>query len=153
MLLHNSSPAPVMKEWIPYGVILGLSHLFLNYLVSDTNILFPVNVESLVLQTVLQWLRSENTDLRWNALRIMCLMSRSNNNAGVINHQLINLVDNDNVYIKYYILQNLYKVKVITEETRDYILNKCSGDSNYVIREYCKEINQKRSIGDANNKE
>lgn len=24
MLLHNSSPAPVMKEWIPYGVILGL---------------------------------------------------------------------------------------------------------------------------------
>ena len=132
---------------------IATSHIFLNYLVSDCNIVFPIIVESLVLQTVLQWLRSENTDLRWNALRIMCLMSRSNNNAGVVNHQLINLVNTDNVYIKYYILHNLYKARVISEETRDYILNKCSGDSNYVIREYCKEINQKRSIGDANNKE
>ena len=24
MLLHNSSSSPVMKEWIPYGIILGL---------------------------------------------------------------------------------------------------------------------------------
>ena len=62
--------------------------------------MLPSRVEVIILQNVLQWLHSEYTDIRWNATRILLTMSRNPENYGVVNHQLMTLIDSNSVYIK-----------------------------------------------------
>lgn len=106
--------------------------------VSDT-VVFPPRIETLVLQNVLQWLRSEYLDIRWNATRILLTMLRNPENRVLVNHQLITLVDSGCYYIKNLIMRQLNQVEGITEATRNYIISECENDSNYVVRMVCEE--------------
>lgn len=70
-------------------------------------------------------------------------MARNRENYGIVNHQLVDLIDSNNVYIKCLIMRNIYKIDGITDETKEYIVNKCKHDPNFVVRMVCKEIEDK----------
>lgn len=102
--------------------------------------MLPARVEAAILQNVLQWLHSEYTDIRWNATRILLTMSRNPENCGIVNHQLMNLIDSDSVYIKNLIIRHLHKMNGITDRTKEYIISKCKQDANFVVRMVCDEV-------------
>ena len=86
----------------------------------------------------MQWIKSDSTDIRWNATRILMALLRNPENERIINHKLVDLIDTDNVYIKNLIMRNLYHVDGIQESTREYIVSKCRNDANYVVRLVCE---------------
>lgn len=132
-------------ELMPYiqgdvSTTISVTHLIVEYLESSENVMLPSRVEAIILQNVLQWLHSEYTDIRWNATRILLTMSRNPENCGIVNHQLVNLVDSNSVYIKNLIIRHLYKMNGITDETKEYIISKCKYDANFVVRMVCDEV-------------
>jgi len=56
----------------------------------------------------------------------------------IINYQVINLIDNDNVYIKNLIQRYIGKSK-IDSATKEYIFSNCENDNNYVVRKVYNE--------------
>lgn len=132
-------------ELMPYiqgdvSTTISVTHLIVEYLESSENVMLPSRVEAIILQNVLQWLHSEYTDIRWNAARILLTMSRNPENCGIVNHQLVNLVDSNSVYIKNLIIRHLHKMDGITDETKEYIISKCRHDANFVVRMVCDEV-------------
>ena len=117
--------------------------LLAEYLETTDTVMLPPRVESIILQNDLQWLHSEYLDIRWNATRILLTLSRNSENYGIVNHQLVNLMDSSSVYIKNLIMRNLYKINGITDETKDYIISKCKNDANFVVRMVCDEVEEK----------
>lgn len=83
-----------------------------------------MKLEPITLQNVLQWLRSDHLDIRWNATRILFALSRNPENSSIVNRQLVSLVDSDCVYIKNLIIRNLDNTVGITENTKEYIFSK-----------------------------
>ena len=79
-------------------------------------------------------------DIRWNATRILMALLRNSDNQDIINRQIVSLIDRENVYIKNLILQRISETPGITEATRNYILEVCEHDANYVTRTLCKDI-------------
>lgn len=131
-------------ELMPYiqgdvSTTISVTHLIVEYLESSENVMLPSRVEAIILQNVLQWLHSEYTDIRWNATRILLTMSRNPENCGIVNHQLVNLVDSNSVYIKNLIIRHLHKMDGITDVTKEYIISKCRHDANFVVRMVCNE--------------
>ena len=120
-----------------------VTRIIIEYLELNDTVLLTKKMESIVLQNTLQWIRSDNTDIRWNSTRILMALLRNPENEGVINHKLVNLVDTDNVYIKNLIIRNMYTTKGILSSTREYIISKCSNDPNYVVRMICERERQK----------
>lgn len=118
----------------------AVERIIVEYLEVADNVTLPVRVESIVLQNVLQWLQSENLDIRWMAVRILFALSRNDENNGIVNSQLIKLIDTNNVYIKNLILRHIMVAKGVDERTKEYIIFKCENDANYVVRMVCKEI-------------
>lgn len=108
-------------ESMPYiqgdvATTIAVTRLIAEYLESSDEVMLPSRVEAIILQNVLQWLHSEYTDIRWNATRILLTMSRNPENYGIVNHQLVNLIDSDSVYIKnLIILQRL--MRTVTQQT------------------------------------
>ena len=134
-----------MLELMPYiqgdvATTLEVALMIIKYLETSNDIVLPSRIESIILQNVLQWLHSDNKNLRWNATRILIKLSRNSENYGIINRQLVNLIDSNNVYIKNLILNNLYKIYGITDETKEYIISKCKNDSNFAVRRCCAEV-------------
>lgn len=132
-------------ELMPYiqgdvSTTISVTHLIVEYLESSENVMLPSRVEAIILQNVLQWLHSEYTDIRWNATRILLTMSRNPENCGIVNHQLVNLVDSNSVYIKNLIIRHLHKMDGITDKTKEYIISKCRHDANFVVRMVCDEV-------------
>ncbi len=132
-------------ELMPYiqdsvATIIAVTNLIIQYLETTDTIMLPARVEAIILQNVLQWLRSEFIDIRWNATRIFLALSRNSENKGIVNHQLATLIDSGSVYIKNLIMRNLHKVSGISDETKDYIISKCKHDTNYVVRMVCAEV-------------
>ncbi len=139
-------------ELMPYiqnnvATTIAVSHLIIKYLETTDTVKLPNRVETIVLQNVLQWIYSEHADIRWNATRILLALSRNSENYGVINHQLVTLIDSNSVYIKNLIMRHLYKTNGITDETKAYIVAKCKHDANFVVRMVCAEMEEK-SIGE-----
>ena len=129
---------PYIQNDIPTTpAVTGFIAEYLN--MADTVVLSG-RVESIVLQNVLQWLRSEYSDIRWNAMRIFLTMSRNKENYGITNRQLISIFDSNDVYIKNLIMRHLHKVNGITDGTREYIISKCKHDANFVVRMVCDEV-------------
>ena len=116
-----------------------VSDLILKYLNYDKNIVFPPKVEMIILQNVLQWLKSEYLNIRWNATIILLAMLRNPENKDLVNHKLLELVDTDCYYIKNLIMRQLNIVEGIAEDTKEYIISKCENDVNYVVRMVCEE--------------
>ena len=73
-------------------------------------------------------------------MRILLAVSRNPENSGIVNRQLVSLIDSESVYIKNLIVRNIHKVKGITDSTKEYILSKCSHDPNYVVRMVCSQV-------------
>lgn len=119
---------------------IAVTHLIVGYLENSDEVMLPSRVEAIILQNVLQWLHSEYTDIRWNATRILLTMSRNPENYGIVNHQLVNLIDSNSVYIKNLIMRHLYTMKGITDGTKEYIISKCKQDANFVVRMVCDEV-------------
>ena len=136
-------------ELMPYiqddvATIIAVSHLIIKYLETTDTVMLPNRVEAIVLQNVLQWIHSEHSDIRWNATRILLTLSRNSENYGVINHQLVTLIDSNSVYIKNLIMRHLHKTNGITDGTKAYIVTKCKHDANFVVRMVCAEMEEKR---------
>lgn len=137
--------APYFNHDIPTTI--SISKIIAEYLEIDNTILFPEKVEAIILQNVLQWVNSDNLEIRWNGTRILLNMLRNPENINIVNNILIKLIDNDNVYIKNLIISNLYKTDKILDETKAYILKKCQNDTNYVVRMVCeKEIVKNKNL-------
>lgn len=131
-------------ELIPYiqddiATTISVAHIICDYLESNKSVTLPGLLNSVVLQYVLQWLRMDNLEIRHCATRILLAMLRKPENRGIVNHELIFLVDSDNLYIKNLILRNIYKINEIEAATRDYFVSKCEKDANYVVRMVCAE--------------
>lgn len=136
-------------ELLPYiqgdiATTIAVTRLIADYLETTDTVILPIKVESIVLQNVLQWLHSEHLDIRWNATRILIAMSHNPENQGVVNRQLVNLIDSDSVYIKNLIMRHLHGVNGITDGTKEYIFSKCKHDANFVVRMVCAEVEEKR---------
>ena len=132
-------------ELMPYiqgdvATTIEVSHLIVEYLETSENVMLPPKVEAIILQNVLQWLQSEHINIRWNATRILLTMSRNPENCGIVNHQLVDLIDSNSVYIKNLIIRNLDKINGITDRTKEYIISKCRHDANFVVRMICDEV-------------
>ena len=132
-------------ELMPYiqgnvTTTIAVTNLIVEYLENSDDVMLPARVEAAILQNVLQWLHSEYTDIRWNATRILLTMSRNPENCGIVNHQLMNLIDSDSVYIKNLIIRHLHKMNGITDRTKEYIIPKCKQDANFVVRMVCDEV-------------
>ena len=132
-------------ELMPYiqgdvATTIAVTHLIIEYLETSDEVMLPSKVEAIILQNVLQWLHSEYTDIRWNATRILFAMSRNPDNYGIVNHQLVNLIDSDSVYIKNSIIRHLPTMNGIADGTKDYIISKCKHDANFVVRMVCDEV-------------
>lgn len=132
-------------ELIPYirgdvATTIAVTHLIAEYLENSDNVMFPSKVEAIILQNILQWLHSEYADIRWNATRILLTMSRNPENSRIVNHQLMNLIDSNSVYIKNLIMRHLHKMNWITDVTKEYIISKCRHDANFVVRMVCNEV-------------
>lgn len=135
-------------ELMPYiqddvATTIVVSRLLVEYLKTTDSVILPTRVESIVLQNVLQWLHSEYSDIRWNATRILLTMSRRAENHSIVNHQLVNLVDSDSVYIKNLIMRQIHKIDGITDGTKEYIISKCKHDANFVVRMVCAKVEGK----------
>lgn len=151
--LYNSMGKKVygdILELMPYihdndATIIEVSNLIVKYLEISESVMLPFEIEIIVLQNVLQWLHSEYSDIRWNATRILLMLSRNVENMSVINHQLVTLVDSADVNIKVLILRNLYTIKSIPDETKEYIVTKCTHDANFAVRMVCSEVEGKKN--------
>lgn len=141
--MHNDTYFEIL-ELMPYiqndvATTISVTRMIAEYLEVTDDVVFPEKVETIVLQSVLQWLCSNQMDIRWNATRILLKMARNPQNSKVVNHRLITLVDSGNVYTKNLVMRNIYKESGISAETRNYIISKCENDANFVVRMICRE--------------
>ena len=111
----------------------------------DEEINLPEKVEIILLQNVLQWLRNDNLDVRWYATLILLALGKNLRENEIIDKKLIELINNDNVYIKNLILNQISENSVVSDLTLEYIFSKCEGDPSYVVRKVCKDISSNRS--------
>jgi len=114
------------------------------YLELDDGMLLPSKIESIILQNVLQWTRSNTLEIRWYAVKILISMLRNPENKAIINHQLLKIMDSESVYIKNVVMRKALTANGISESTRQYIISKCENDANYVVREVCKDVQSAR---------
>ena len=135
---------PYLRDDIP--TIISVVSMISKYLDNNTSVKFPKDIEIVILQNVLQWICSDNLDIRWSATKIILALLRNPDNKSIINNKLINLVDTENAYIKNLIMRNVYLSENITETTRNYILSKSEIDANYVVRLVCSEVNEKYKL-------
>ena len=150
LLLYTSMGKDVytdVLELMPYiqgdiATTIAVTNIIIKYLETTDYVVLPVKIEAVVLQNVLQWLHSEHLDIRWNATRILLSMCRNPENQGVVNHQLVNLIDTGNVYTKNLIMRRIHKTNGITDSTREYIFSKCKNDANFVVRKVCAEVEE-----------
>ncbi len=132
-------------ELMPYiqgdvATTIAVTRLIVQYLETTDTVMLPIRVEAIIFQNVLQWLHSEFLDIRWNATRILLTLSRNSENKGIVNHQLVDMIDSGSVYIKNLIMRHLHEVRGLSDETKDYIISKCKHDTNYVVRMVCAEM-------------
>lgn len=133
-----------LLELMPYinndvPTTLSVVKTICDYLYNKDNIRFPKFIESYVLQYSLQWINSDNLDIRWLVTRILLALLRNPDNHLLINRQLLTIIDNQNFYIKNLILRNVFDNTGVFTSTRDYIVSKCLNDPNYVVRLVCDE--------------
>ena len=94
-----------MLELIPLiqgdtATTISVAQMIDKYLEVTANVTFPQRIEGIVLQNVLQWLNSENLDIRCIAARILLTLARNPENEIIVNRRLLSLIDTECVYIK-----------------------------------------------------
>lgn len=117
------------------------SQAFLNYLRVSNETLKPT-IESIIIQNAIKWCNFSNLTVRWYAVGILFELLRNPYNKNIVCNQLVRLMDADNVYIKNFILRNVYRLKDIDAATYDYIIQKATLDTNFVVRNVVKDISK-----------
>ena len=95
-------------------------------------------INSILLQSALQWINMENLLLRYGATRILMSLVNKTENQMIVNRTIINLINCEGAPIKNYLLKNITTPGVM-EATREYVLEKCKQDFNYAVRMVCDE--------------
>lgn len=111
------------------------------YLENKQDLKIDTNLESIILQKTISWLRLESLDVRWHCVNIMFMLLRNESLKTIINFQLTKLIDNDNCYIKN-LIQSLAKKYNIDEDIKHYINQKCSIDTHFVVRKVYNDLNK-----------
>lgn len=127
-----------------FATTLCIEQFIIGYLDLSNDASFVHDIEAVILQNTLQWVQSSNTNVRYYATYILLLLSRTPNNSGIINHQIISLIDTENAYIKNLILKRIEDLPCLDSLTRTYILSKCEHDDNFVVRDTCQKILKKQ---------
>lgn len=134
-----------LLELLPYlkddiATTISVSNFIAGYLEISEEVTFSKPTEAVILNNAFAWIHMSYVDIKWNATRILMALLRNPDNQDIINRQIVSLIDTDNVYIKNLILQHISKTAGITEMTRNYALEVCEQDANYVTRMICKDI-------------
>ena len=122
-----------------FATTICIEKFIINYLDLSDDISFVHDIEAVILQNTLQWLQSRNTDVRYYAAYILLLLSRTPKNAGIINHQIIKMIDSENAYIKNLIIRKIKTIPCLESSTKKYLLSKCEHDAHFVVRDTCKK--------------
>ena len=69
---------------------------------------------------------------------------RREDNRGLINQKILELIDSESVYIKNLILRQVFEVEGISETTQEYVRFKCRNDPCFVVRMVCEEVEKKQ---------
>jgi len=128
---------PCIQNDIPTTI--AVASMVNAYLTSTDSVVLPQPLGTIVLQNVLQWLRSEHLDIRYIATKILLQFSCKPESESVVNRQIINLVDSECIYIKNLIINHIYTTKGIWDKTRNYVVSKCENDECYIVRMVCAE--------------
>lgn len=117
-----------------------VSHFLRQYSSND----LETELITILLQYSLLWCREDNVEIRWNAVNILLFLVHDTRCSQVVCNHLVKMFDIDNLYIKILILKHIEDIKYIDNPTYDYILQKASIDTNYMVRKtYSDIINQK----------
>jgi len=95
---------------------------------------------TILLQFSLLCCREDNVEIRWNAINSLLILVHDDRCSAVACNQLVKMMDIDNLYIKNCILRHIEDIKDIDKPTYDYILQKTSLDTNFVVRKVYSEI-------------
>ena len=117
------------------ATVISISRFIADLLVDAYKEKLGNDVEWLLLINSLEWMHINNNDARANATRIFLALSYNNEYSEIINRTLVNIVKNENVYLKNLILRKMNLVDGVSDETRKTIIGVCVHDSNYVTRE------------------
>ncbi|MCA9766929.1 MAG: hypothetical protein KC455_10995 [Carnobacterium sp.] len=98
----------------------------------------PSEIETLLFQYCLIWNNTSSFQVRRHTIKILILFLKFNKFVPLINQQFINLMTNDNAYIKSYLAHSAKKIEYYDKKTGDFILNTALKDNNYVIRKIAK---------------
>ena len=128
---------PCIQNDIPTTI--AVASMVNQYLASSSSVVLPQPLGTVILQNVLQWLRSEHLDIRYIATKILLQFSCEPESESVVNRQIINLIDSECVYIKTLIMNRVYRMEGIGEKTRDYVVSKCENDECFIVRMVCAE--------------
>ena len=63
---------------------ISVTRTIIKFFEVDDSVVLPQNAEAVILQNVLQWLRFDNMDIKWNATRILFMLIRNPENASLI---------------------------------------------------------------------
>lgn len=147
LLLYSSLGKDVVLEII--GILAGFdeddaisqiqaSKTILSFLDAKEELIgFELNY--ILLQYSLKWCNSATLNVRWNAVRILFRLLSIANFRSLICTQLVKLMDKDNFYIKNSIIQKAAVLITIDKSTYDYIMQKASLDTNYMVRLVCSQ--------------
>ena len=128
---------PCIQNDIPTTI--SVASMIKGYLSASETATLPRPLGAIVLQNVLQWLRSEHLDVRYIATKILLQLSRESENESIVNRQIINLVDTESIYIKNRIINHIFTMKGVWETTRNYVVSKCENDECFIVRMVCGE--------------
>ena len=99
-------------------------------------------LESTIIQNTIKWCNSSNLTVRCYAVSILFELLRNPQNKNIVCNQLVRLMDTDNAYIKNFILRRVYRLKNIDLATYDYIIQKATFDTNFVVRKMVEDISK-----------
>lgn len=112
-----------------------------NYLECKKGLSLEPQLESILLHTTLTWIDSDCIDIRWLCVKILFLLGRNKKLQDIISYQIINLIDNDNAYIKNLIQRNINESNM-DSNTKKHVFSKCAIDNNYIVRKTYQELTQ-----------
>ena len=72
------------------------------------------------------------------------VLMRNEDNRGLINQKILELIDSESVYIKNLILRQVFEIEGIFDTTQEYVRSKCRHDPCFVVRMVCEEMEKKQ---------
>ena len=134
-------------ELLPYitndvATTISVTHFIADYLDFSEDLMLQRETETVLLQNTFEWLLMDNTDIRWNATRILISLTKDKENVDIISRKIIALIESDNVYIKNLLLRRINESYTIPDDVKKRAFSICENDPNYVTRLICRELIQ-----------